>query len=411
MAASAVRFRPPALALDAAVRWMLLRAFGPPGAPAPAALAPAAGRVLDPAAAVALCRRFDLAGRIAARQGRARLAAELGEAAARELAHDQAVAAAAGLRLATLAERIAALAAAADLPVVFLKFAALELCGLLAPGSRSACDVDVLPPAGRAAELQEILVAAGFAASRLPAQEHQLAALAGPQGVVEVHHVLLGVRVVGGRSATAGDLAAAGLLVPLPGLAGSAAAPVPAVTAAHVLVHGIAQHGWAPGSYPPLRMAADLVDLGWAGAAGAALAALAAPWVAAEVAPGEVAAARRLAVALAAGGDAAEWAGSAAGEALLLRHALAGQLNPRYESALRLGLFHRQPSDRREPARLGHLLARTMWLSRAQIDAIYGPPRHPLGYLGRRLGRPLDLLVRLGRYGRAAWRLRRGRSA
>jgi hypothetical protein len=39
-----------------------------------------------------------------------------------------------------------------------------------------------------------------------------------------------------------------------------------------------------------------------------------------------------------------------------------------------------------------------VFLSNAQIDAIYGPPRHPLGYLGRRLARPFDLLRRLGRY-------------
>jgi hypothetical protein len=217
------------------------------------------------------------------------------------------------------------------------------------------------------------------------------------------------VRLRAARSATADDLAAAGLLVALGALPGCAAAPAPAVTAAHVLVHGLAQHGWAPVSYPPLKMVADLVDLGWGGEEGPSLAARAVPWVEPEVAAAEVEAARRLALALAAGHDAAAWAAGASGEALLLRHALAGQLDPGYARSLRLGLFHRQPSDRREPARLGRLLARTVWLSRAQVDAIYGPPRHPLGYLGRRLGRPFDLLARLGRYGRAAWRLRRNR--
>jgi hypothetical protein len=41
----------------------------------------------------------------------------------------------------------------------------------------------------------------------------------------------------------------------------------------------------------------------------------------------------------------------------------------------------------------------TVFLSEAQIDAIYGRPRGRLGYLGRRLARPFDLLLRLGRYG------------
>jgi len=47
-----------------------------------------------------------------------------------------------------------------------------------------------------------------------------------------------------------------------------------------------------------------------------------------------------------------------------------------------------------------------VFLTRSQIDAIYGPPRHPLGYLGRRLARPFDLLRRLGRYSARTVRLR-----
>jgi hypothetical protein len=387
---------------------MLLRAFGPPGAD-PAACA-AAGAI-GAAAALAMCRRFDLAGRVAARQGRARLEAELGGEAAAGFAREQAVVAAAGLRVAALIERVAAAAAALDADVVFLKFAALELSGRLAPGSRSACDLDVLVPAERAAHLQEALGAAGFRASRLPQQEHQLAALESADGIVEVHRMMLGVRVAGKRSATAADLARLGLLAPCARLPGRAAVPVPAVAAAHALVHGIAQHGWSPATYSLLKMVGDLIDLGVAGPEGAALAARAAAWTAGDLAASEVDAARRLAQALAAGADLAGWDALQTGEALLLRHALAGRLDPAYESASRLGLFRRQPSDRPEAARLARALAGTVWLSRAQVDAIYGPPRHRAGYLGRQLGRPLDLLARLGRYGLHAWRLRRRHSA
>ena len=387
---------------------MLLRAFGPPGAD-PAACG-AAGAI-DAAAALAMCRRFDLAGRVAARQGRPRLEAELGAEAAAGFAREQAVVAAAGLRVAALVERVAAAAAALDADVVFLKFAALELSGRLAPGSRSACDLDVLVPAERAAHLQEALGAAGFRASRLPQQEHQLAALESADGIVEVHRMMLGVRVAGKRSATAADLARLGLLAPCPRLPGRAAVPVPAVAAAHALVHGIAQHGWSPAIYSLLKMVGDLIDLGVAGPEGAALAARAAAWTAGDLAASEVDAARRLAQALAAGADLAGWDALQTGEALLLRHALAGRLDPAYESASRLGLFRRQPSDRPEAARLARALAGTVWLSRAQVDAIYGPPRHRAGYLGRQLGRPLDLLARLGRYGLHAWRLRRRHSA
>ncbi|HEY6322059.1 MAG TPA: nucleotidyltransferase family protein, partial [Thermoanaerobaculia bacterium] len=284
MARHGVRFHPPALALGPAVRWMLLRAFGPVGA-AGGSAAPA----VEAEAVLALCRRFEVSCRVAARQGRARLAAELGAAAADGFARDQAVAAGAGLRIVALAERVAAAAAPLGVRPVFLKLAALELGGLLAPGSREGCDLDVLVPAGRAAELQRTLVGAGFRASPMPPYEHQLAALESADGVVEVHRMLLGVRVAGKRSATAEDLDREGLLQALPALAGYAAAvPLPAVAAAHALAHGIAQHGWAPHAYSLLKMVADLVDLGFAGPDGPELAALAARWIARDVAAEEV---------------------------------------------------------------------------------------------------------------------------
>ncbi len=450
MSRHGVRFHPPALAMGPAVRWMLLRAFGPvgaggagggggavgedglagagAGAGGAAGLAGSAGGAVGPAgtggsaappveaqAVLALCRRFELSCRVAARQGRARLAAELGAAAADEFARDQAVAAGGGLRIVALAERVAAAAAPLGVRPVFLKLAALELGGLLAPGSREGCDLDVLVPAGRAAELQQALAGAGFRASPMPRYEHQLAALESADGVVEVHRMLLGVRVAGKRSATAEDLDREGLLQALPPLAGHAAAvPLPAVAAAHALVHGIAQHGWTPHAYSLLKMVADLVDLGFAGPDGPELAGLAARWIARDVAAEEVEAARRLCVALAAGaagGDLAAWETSRAPEAVLLRHALAGRLDSGYEESLRLALFRRVPSDAPEAVRLARAVAGTVWLSRAQVDALYGPPRRRVGYLGRRLQRPLDLLARFGRYGLHAWKVRRRRPA
>jgi hypothetical protein len=410
MSRHGVRFHPPALALAPAVRWMLLRAFGPVGAAG--AVGVAAAPAVEPQAVLALCRRFELSCRVAARQGRARLAAELGTEAAAGFARDQAAAAGAGLRMVALAERVAAAAAPLGVRPVFLKLAAMELGGLLAPGSREGCDLDVLVPAGRAAELQRALVGAGFRASPMPPYEHQLAALESADGVVEVHRMLLGVRVAGRRSATAEDLDREGLLLALPALAGhAAAAPVPAVAAAHALVHGIAQHGWTPHAYSLLKMVADLVDLGFAGPGGQELAGLAARWTARDVAAAEVEAARRLCAALAAGDSLAAWGEeSRAPEAVLLRHALAGRLDPAYEESLRLALFRRVPSDAPQAVRLARAVTGTVWLSRAQVDAIYGPPRRRFGYAGRRLRRPLDLLARLGRYGLHAWKVRRRRS-
>jgi Uncharacterised nucleotidyltransferase len=385
------------------ILWMLRRAFGPPGADSPE---------VDPDRALGLCRRFELAGRVAARQGRARLAGELGEAGAAGFLREQVTATGEGLRLAALAEEVARTAAARGIPIVFLKGAALELAGVLAPGSRPACDVDVLAPPEEAAGLQAGLTGlgeTGLAASGMPGLEHQLPALAGASGAVEVHRMLPGVRLAGRRSATLPDLSRADLLVPLPDVPGRTFRPAPALAVAHALVHGLGQHGWWPRSYALFKMVGDLADLGLGGPEGEALAATAGAWIAADVPPAETAAMRRLVQTLVSepAADLAGWGSSPEPAALLLRHLLAGRLDPGYERALRLGLFRAQPSDRPAPLRLARTLFRTVFLTREQVDALYGPPRGGgWGYLGRRLWRPIDLAGRLARSSRAAWKSR-----
>jgi hypothetical protein len=401
MAGRAIRFRPPRLEVPPEVRWMLLRAFGPPGAPFPTAF--------DPAAALVAARRFEVSARIASRQGRERLAGELDGGAAAGFQRDHAAAAALGLRFLALAGEIAEAAAPLGLPLVLLKFAALEKAGHAALGARSACDLDVLAPEERAGDLQRALLALGWRLSGTPASEHQLPPLEHPQGgVVEVHRVVLGVRLDAfgrGASATLESLERQGLLRPFPDLPGRCAAPVPAVLAAHALVHGLGQHGWWPASYSLLKMIADLIDLG--AHTGDELAARAAALVQRDVTAAEAAAARDLCAALAAGDDLLAAPGDpSAGAAVLLRHILAGRLDAGYAAALRLGFFRTQPSDRPPAVRFARSVVGAVFLTRGQIDAIYGPPRRPLGYLGRRLARPFDLLRRLGRYGTRTVRLR-----
>ncbi len=390
------RFRPPPLVLTPDLAWVLLRAFGPPGTPPPA------GR--DPAACHRLAARLDVAPRIAQRQGRAALAAELGEAVAAGLHRDRQAAAANALRLAALARDLAAEAAALELPVVFLKFAALQLAGAVAPGSRWATDVDLLVAADRAPELFAALVGAGYRAAAQPEHEHQLPALAHPAGgAVEIHRSVPGLRLApAAPSAGAGELAARGLLVACPELPGRCARPGNELLAAHALVHGLAQHGAHPEAYPMLRMIADLVDLGLAGREGEALARRAAELVAADVAAEEVAAARDLAAALVAGAPPPP----ASAPGLLLAHIVAGALDPDYRQAQRLRLFTPQPSDRPRAAQLAVTLWRTLVPTRGQIDALYGRPRNAAGYLFRRLARPFDLLRRWRRYRASRRRIR-----
>lgn len=384
-----MRFRPPSLAISPELRWMLLRAFGPAGAPFPGAV--------DPGKALSLARTFEVSARIAARQGKGRLAAELGAEGAARFARDRTSAAASGLRLMAAAREVAEAAARLEIPLAVLKFAALEGTGLLAGGSRGACDIDVLAPGERAEYLQQALAEGGYRVSGMPGMEHQLPPLAAPSGaVVEIHRHLPGVRVGGGASATLETLGREGLLAPLPEQPGRCSAPSPEVLAAHVLVHGLGQHGYWPSSYSLLKMMADLLDLGSEALTPRALA-----WTAKDVPATEAEAVRRLCRRLAAGEDPAGWDGP---EEVLLRHILAGRLDSGYERSLRLGLFQPVPSDRPRPLQLARSVLAAVFLTDAQIDAVYGRPRTRLGYLGRRLTRPFDLLWRLGSYGLARLR-------
>jgi hypothetical protein len=401
MPGRAIRFRPPRLEVPPEVRWMLLRAFGPPGAPF--------AEPFDSRDALVAARRFEVSSRIASRQGRERLAGELEPASAAGFQRDHAAAAAVGLRFLALAAEVAETAAALGLPLVLLKFAALEKAGFAALGARSACDLDILAPEERAAELQHALLALGWRLSGMPAMEHQLPPVEHPNGgVVEVHRVILGVRLDGGASATVESLQRHGLLRPFPDLPGRCAAPAVEVLAAHALVHGLGQHGWWPASYSLLKTIADLIDLGFH-TAGSPLATRAAALVERDVTAAEAAAARELCAALTegtAGIDLLSGAPAASGAAILLRHILAGRLDAEYAASLRLGFFRPQPSDRLPVVRFARSVLGAVFLTRGQIDAIYGPPRHPLGYLGRRLARPFDLLRRLGRYSARTVRLR-----
>src|SRR5206468_11377282 len=107
------------------------------------------------------------------------------------------------------------------------------------------------------------LLRSGSVEADLPAHEHQLRPLVHASGcLVEVHTVLLGVRLTRGASATLDALEAGGLLAAAPSLPQAARIPLPEVMIAHALAHGIAQHGLAPHKYPLMRMVADLVDLG-----------------------------------------------------------------------------------------------------------------------------------------------------
>lgn len=243
-------------------------------------------------------------------------------------------------RLAGVAREVAESAASLGVPVVLLKGAALEATKRVAPGSRWSADVDVLVPEGSIEALAAALAARGFLATDgVPECEHQLLPLERAPGErIELHRFLPGVSRPGlRRFAGFEDLEAAGALIALEGWPPGTRAPSAGVLAAHALVHGIAQHGLAPRSYPLSRMLADLVDLGAVGSEGNALMAEARGWTARHVTAAEAAVVRTTIDALAAGRVL---------NSPLLDHVVAGLLDDRYVESLKLRALGSAPSRR-----------------------------------------------------------------
>lgn len=346
----------------------------------------------DVARTVGLAKQLGLAARIGAR-----LRHEPADPRLEALIGASRGAAAAAMRARAAAEAVAEVASERGISCCFLKGVALEALGVTAPGARSMCDVDVLVGPADLEAISESLCRGGFAVSG-EEYPHQLAALVHPElGAVEIHRHLPGVRVgASHRFAQLDDLERHQLTVPWADLPGRASLPDRAVLAAHLIAHGLAQHGFRPGSYPPLRLLGDLLDLGIAGAEGsAALLDRALPLLATSVPEREARAAAALCAALAASDftflDDASDAGS------LLRHFLAGALEPRYRAALTLQDLRHPLGER---GRVGNALSAAgtaLTLSRAQIDAVYGRPRSRWGYAARRVMRPFDLIWRAGR--------------
>lgn len=386
---------PPTIILEPALRWALVRAFGPLQAIYP--------RPPDPAEVVAMARRFDLAARIGGRHPLSALARELGGRAAAQLAMEHAIAREVAVRLGALAKLVAETAEAAQAPIALLKFGALRASGRVGDGLRRAGDVDLLVPEERAEALARLLTKRGLAPSGFRDEPHHLAQMRNADGYgVELHvHVPFVCVSPERRNATYSDLMVAGLLEPS-NLSGTCSVPCIEVLVAHAIVHALAHHR-EPGGYPPFRMVGDLVDLGAFSDQGL-LGNRARPFAADAISATEWCAALALARRLAeADGALFEAELVSTGEGLLLRHLVAGVLAEDYRSALRLRSTlgaERSLGGWLEAAR------RAVFLTHAQIDVIYGRPRSRLGYLGWSVLRPFDLLRRVAKYAAQALRHR-----
>jgi len=392
---------PPPVAATPELRWALARAFAAEGEPPPP---PADGE-----RAVATAITHDLAVRIAARTPFERLRGEVGEAAAKTLVTHQLAVEGWGERVLAVAGEVRRWLEEAGVPVVLLKFAALRCAGHVPAGGRAASDLDVLVPATCAATARRALLASGCREERLLRVPHHLFPFLTPRGVpVEVHTRLPGVALPGAADATFEALEGAGLLTREGGAEGWLL-PARELLVAHCLVHGLVQHGTAPLSYPPMRMVADLVDLGVGTPGDQALMSAVASLVGGRLPPEALAAVGELCRVLRAGTAAHLLAGADDGAARLLRHALAGPVDRRYQQALRWRAILGVAGEPRTVGGWLRELGQALWLTPGQVEVMHGPQRSAWGVAFWRLVRPLELLLRLPRYAWGAVRHRWGR--
>ncbi len=183
-----------------------------------------------------------------------------------------------------------------------------------------------------------------------------------------------------------------------PGMGDGCFLPNDEVMLAHVLVHGIAQHGLSPQAYPMARMLADVQDLGaddqvWQNAC---------RWIERDASREEVEAVAGLAEHLAAGEDPAEAAVVEDAAGTMLRHLVAGVLDEGYAQSMKFSGLMAKPRDIGGVRALAKTLRGALLPTNAQIDILYGAPRTEFGYWGWRLWRPFDLVLRAVRYGAAS---------
>ena len=404
MRVGSFRFTPPPLELSPEMRWLLLRSFGPAGQ--------AFEGAFDPQAALRLARTYSLASRVCARAPVGRLADELGEAIAGEFLGTYHRAAANDLLYEFLAGEVACTAQEIRAPAILLKHASLRFGGIVALGARGiAADLDVLVPMEQQPPLWRALLARGFRGTGPSRQDHHFPALIHPTGaVLELHTEIPGLRLNRRPGlGTANELIGRGLCRRAPGLPEGCYLLTREVMLAHVLVHGIAQHGFSPETYPLMRMVGDLLDLNFGTAALEEFLAEPYQWISKFVSVAEVYAAAELCDCLVTGRlPPVSKAPGHARTRQLLAHIIAGPVDLQYRQVLRvkgagtlLGLGGKSVIGTATP------LFHALFLTREQVDLIYGRPSGWLGYLGWRLWRPFDLVARFLRYGRVYWTLKR----
>lgn len=249
------RLHPPKLAWSPELEWVFLRAFGPLGATVPSGSAERR-RIL--------AHSTELARRIAARTSRAALAHELGNDATEGLSVLLREQVARGLAVLETERVCCQIASENGLDCVLLKFAAMQRLGVVSVSLRGTQDLDLLVNEADLPQWTQCLEANG--ASRVthwvpgyhPAVYHSQADVN-----VELHVRLPYLRSPSGANGVKlAELRESGLQPAMAPRAPHVFLPSTPLLVAHLIAHGLLQHGYAPAAYPALRLVSDLVDLG-----------------------------------------------------------------------------------------------------------------------------------------------------
>ena len=161
---------------------------------------------------------------------------------------------------------------------------------------------------------------------------------------------------------------------------------------AHIVVHGVAQHGWMPASYPLTRTIADLIDVGFHRVDSDDRLEAIHRFIDRDVSREELRGMRDLCRALAAGdGSILELEGEQNDAQKLLAHAIAGEFDLRYRDGLMLHWFMSPLTDAPTPVTVVRRAAKRLFPTRGELRLLYGQAHTWQQRLGQRLRRPFDV--------------------
>ena len=402
MSLKGLRIAPPRISVPGAVDWFFARAFGP-------SEIGWSGRIpTDIQQLETFVGALGLLPRIWSRTDRELLARELTPSELLLIERDFRQSVAIELRDVEACRDLVELAVQLGIPLVFLKGVALRLGGYVQAGVRRAADIDVLVSQRDAKGFYQALLDQGGRGRDLPPSDQHLPIFEHPSGaLVEVHHRLRGVDLTSHREGQLEGLGELGLLQELGGNWQGASIPTRELLVAHLLVHALGQHGFWPSAYPQVQMLADMNDLGLADSGERVTLDAVVPLIEPKVGREEVDAIRSLVHRLSTGEPIASIVQRDDRPGLMSRHILAGALDPGYRQALKAeGALHLATGHSRH-LNVGATLRKALFPTHGQIDIIYGQPKSELGYWGRRLWRPFDLLRRVMQSAGAWMRVRR----